>query len=57
VFAVNSFRLLIWNELQSTNGGHTCDPNFEAGKHRLLIWILRYSGHEEVRPRQGGTHL
>jgi hypothetical protein len=28
----------IWNELQSRNGGHTCDPDLEAGRHRLLIF-------------------
>ena len=24
----------IWNELQSRNGGHTRDPDLEAGRHR-----------------------
>ena len=32
----------IWNELQSRNGGHTCDPDLEAGRHRLLTWILTW---------------
>ena len=42
----------IWNELQSKNGGNTCDPDLKAGKehafdldletgkHTLLIQIL-----------------
>ena len=32
----------IWNELQSRNGGHTCDPDLEAGRFRLLTWILTW---------------
>ena len=40
-----SFWLLIWNELQSRYGVHSCDPDLEAEKHRLLFWILRNSGH------------
>lgn len=47
----------IWNELQCGNGGHIWDPDLEAGRQRLLIWILRHSGHEKLMPRQGGTHL
>jgi hypothetical protein len=44
-----------WNELQSRNGGHTYDPDIEAGRH-AVDWILRYSGHEKLRSRQGDTH-
>ena len=29
---------------------HTCDPDLEAGRHRLLVWILRNSGHESLHP-------
>ena len=47
----------IWNELQSRNGGHTCDADLEAGRHRLLIQILRHSSHEKLRVRQDGAHL
>ena len=32
----------IWNELQSRNGGHTCDPDLKAGKHKLLAWIYTW---------------
>jgi hypothetical protein len=45
-----SFELLIWNELQSRIGVHTCDPVLEVGRHRLLIWIMKYSGHENLGP-------
>jgi hypothetical protein len=44
----------IWKGLQSRNGGHNYDPDFEAGKHRFLIWYLKHSGHEKLSPRQGG---
>jgi hypothetical protein len=30
----------IWNELQSRNGGHTCDPDLKAVRHRLLTWTV-----------------
>lgn len=50
----------IWNELQSRNGGHTCDPDLEAGGQasdtNLDMEILRHSGHENLRPKQGSTH-
>lgn len=29
-----------WNELQSRNGGHTCDPDLEVKRHRLLTQFL-----------------
>ena len=32
----------IWNELQSRIGGHTCDPDVEAGNHKFLTWILAW---------------
>jgi hypothetical protein len=32
----------ILNELQSRNGEHSYDTDLEAGRHRLLIWILRH---------------
>jgi hypothetical protein len=32
----------IWNELQSRNDRHICDRVFEAGRHRLLTWILTW---------------
>ena len=32
----------VWNELQSRNGGHTCNTDLEAGRHRLLNWILTW---------------
>jgi hypothetical protein len=51
----------IQDELQSRNGGggNACDPDLEAGRHRLLIqilaWddtlliqILRHGGHENL---------
>ena len=45
----------IWNELQSRNEGHTCDPDLETGKQvsdlDLDIKILR------LRPRHGSTRL
>ena len=28
------------NEPQSRNGDHTCDPDLEVGRHRLLTRIL-----------------
>jgi hypothetical protein len=69
MMAIPSFRLdYILNELQSRNGGHTCDPDLETGRHvfltRILTWdntfliqILRHSGHEKFRPWQGSTCL
>lgn len=48
----------IWNKLQSRNGGHSCDPDLEAGRqhafdldrepgsHSLLIQILKHSYHD-----------
>jgi hypothetical protein len=51
------FVILLWNEPQSKNDGHICDSDLEAERHRLLIQILRNSGHEELRLRHGGTHL
>jgi hypothetical protein len=33
----------IWNELQYRNGGHSCDPDLEAGRHRLLTQILTWN--------------
>ena len=51
----------LWNELQFRNGGHTCDPDLEAGRQvsdlDLDMEILRHSGHENLRPRQGSTCL
>ena len=32
----------LWNELQSRTGGHTCDPDLEAGRHKFLTWILTW---------------
>ena len=32
----------IWNELQSRNGGHSCDSDIEVGRHKLLIKILMW---------------
>jgi hypothetical protein len=32
----------IWNELQPRNGGHICDPDLEAERHRLLTHILTW---------------
>jgi hypothetical protein len=43
----------IWNELQSRNGEHICDPALDMGWHMLLIQILRHSGHKKLRSRQG----
>jgi hypothetical protein len=39
--------------LKNGSGGHTCDPDLEARRHRLLIRILRNSSREKLRPRQG----
>jgi hypothetical protein len=51
----------IWNELQSRIGGLTNDPDVEAGRQvsdlYLDMEILRHSGHEKLRPRQGSTRL
>ena len=44
IWLLFSFGLLIWNELQSRNGGHTCDPDLEAGKPKHMIQSLRNSG-------------
>jgi hypothetical protein len=30
----------IWNELQSINGGNTCDPDLEVETQKRLSWIL-----------------
>jgi hypothetical protein len=38
MMAVPAFQLdYTWEELQSRNGRYTCDPDLEAGRHRLLI--------------------
>jgi hypothetical protein len=52
-----SFGFLIWNKVQSKNGGHTCDPDLEPGRHSLLIQISRNHGHEKLKPWLGGAHL
>jgi hypothetical protein len=36
-----SFELFTGNALQYRNEGNICDSDLEAGKHRLLMWILR----------------
>jgi hypothetical protein len=35
------FGVLVWNQLQSRNTGHTCDSYLEAGRHRALTQIMR----------------
>ena len=42
------------NELQSRNGGHTCDPDLEAGRHKFLTWILAWRswGIVAMNPRR-----
>jgi hypothetical protein len=44
----------VWNELQSRIGGHTCDPDLDAGKHisdlDLGMEILRHSGLKSLGP-------
>jgi hypothetical protein len=58
VMAISSCQLnCIWYELQSRNGGHTCDLDLEEGKHKLLIQTLRHSGHEKLMPRQVGIPI
>lgn len=51
----------IRNELQSRNGGHTCDPDLEVGTQvsnlDLDMEILKHSGYKKLRPSQGSTHL
>jgi hypothetical protein len=32
----------IRNELQSRIGRLTCDPDLEAGRHKILTWILAW---------------
>jgi hypothetical protein len=34
----------IWNELQPRNGGHTCDIDLKAGRHRFLTLTWRSCG-------------
>ena len=38
----------IWKELQSRNGGHTCDTDLEAGRHGLLTWILTWDDNFDI---------
>jgi hypothetical protein len=51
----------IWNEVQSRNGGHTCNSDLEVGRQAsdpdLDMEILRHSGCEKFRPRQGSIRL
>jgi hypothetical protein len=43
VMAITGCQLgYIWNDLQSRMGGLTCDPDFEAGRHKFLTWILAW---------------
>jgi hypothetical protein len=43
VMGIPSYQLhYVWKELQSRNGGHTCDPHLVAGRHRFLTWILSW---------------
>jgi hypothetical protein len=43
VMAIPSCQLVyICNELQSRDGGHTCDTDLEAGRHRLLTQKLTW---------------
>lgn len=47
----------VWNELQSRHGGRTCDPDLEAGRHRLLIWILRQDDASLIWPTPSAGSL
>jgi hypothetical protein len=41
VMAIPTCQLgFIWNELQSSNEGHTYNPDLEAGRDGLLIQVL-----------------
>jgi hypothetical protein len=46
---------LISNE--SRNGEHNFNLDFKAGRNRVLIQILRNSGHENLRPKHSGSYL
>jgi hypothetical protein len=48
------FGVLMWNELKCRNTEQTCDPECEAGRHRLLTRIMGSKGHEKFRPRYSG---
>ena len=50
-------RLILRNEIQSRNKGHTCDPNHKAARHRLLILILCNSGPEKLSSKHGDMTL
>jgi hypothetical protein len=52
-----SFRLLIWINCNIEMGGHTCDSDLEARRHRLLIQILKNSDHVKFRPRHSSIHF
>jgi hypothetical protein len=36
----------IWSELQFRTGDPTGDSDIEAGRHRGLVWILRWEWHK-----------
>lgn len=52
-----SFGCLIWNYIQCRNEEHTCEPDLEAERQKLLIQILKNSGHERLRARYGGKYF
>jgi hypothetical protein len=35
----------IWNELQSRNEEHMCDPDLEARRLGLFVWILKHRSY------------
>jgi hypothetical protein len=49
------FLILIWTELQTRNTEQICDPEFKAGKHKLMIQIIGSRGHIKLRSMYGET--
>lgn len=47
----------IWNDLHSRNGGHTRDPDLEAGRHRLLtrIWTTLFTPYLVITAKHCDT--
>lgn len=51
---IQKWRIHLWSWSQSWKT-QASDPDLDIGWHMLLIQILKHSGHENLRPRQGST--
>jgi hypothetical protein len=51
------FLILIWTELQTRNTEQIFDPEFKAGRHKLMTLIMGSRVHIKLISRHGETLL